>query len=76
MLVVGSATLAVEPTDKLAVDLACGVEVLDVPGELLACFEQRLFQFGQPCAGGVRVDLRVVEVGERVVAEELAESAA
>ena len=71
-----SATFPVEPGDELAVDLAGGFEFLGALCELLSGLEQRLFELGQPGAGGIRVGGRVVEAGERVLAEELAEAPA
>ena len=38
--------------------------------------EQLVFVLGQPAAGGAGAGARVVEVGERVLAEELAEAPA
>ncbi|HEY4993709.1 MAG TPA: hypothetical protein VII33_16670 [Nakamurella sp.] len=65
----------VEPGDEFAVDLAGGGEFLISLGELLFRFGQGVFEVRELGRGGARMGV-AAEFGERVVAEDLAESAA
>ena len=65
----------VEPGDEFAVDLAGGGEFLISLGELLFRFGQGMFEVRELGWGGARVGV-AAEFGERVAAENLAESAA